>query len=429
MFDFQNQNKAAGAKRSTVFRRFSRNEDGGVATFVAMSLPVILGFIGLGVEVSYWYQAKGRAQSISDYAAYSGGTEAELSPGQYGLHEMVALDTAANFGINPADVTVLSRETSLGTKVDVEVKIELKRLFSKMFDSSDLSTAGKSSAIVEAAGEACLVALDPNGGVVLSGNSSVDIDGCLLASNGTGSKSLEITGSGTLVADCAAVVGDADVKDGSATFSKCLESRTGAQPVFDPYAGVPIPTDTTSGFENCVSTSNSKGKGKNKNNAPLTTGRYCSDVVFSGDVEIEDGAILLLDGVSFENHSHGSITGNNVTIILTNNSVVDLGSQATMNLSAKTTGDYAGLIFVGDAATQDTTHKWNGGADSNLQGAVYLPTDEVEVRGGVETSSTGCLHFIAGSIDMRGNSGLKNNCESAGTKPLVVTGGVRLVER
>jgi len=110
-----------------------------------------------------------------------------------------------------------------------------------------------------------------------------------------------------------------------------------------------------------------------------------------------------------------------------NDAQVFLTSQANMDLTAKTSGDYAGLIFAGDKRTQSTTHRFAGGSDSHLSGAVYLPTDTIDLRGGASVK-VGCLHYIAAEIDARGNSDMSNSCDGVGTKPLVVTGGIRMLK-
>jgi len=314
---------------------------------------------------------------------------------------------------------------SEGIRVDVSLTQPVQRYFSGIFDSSELNVDATATALVESAGEACLLALDPDGdGVQLGGNTDMTMNNCLVASNSEASDGLSVSGSAELTAACAAVVGGASVNESAVSFSECSETREGMSPVTDPYVGVPIPSGGD--FASCATVTTS-GKGKNKTADPLSTGRYCGGLSFSGTMQIEDGATIVIDGGQLRNQGPATLIGDDVTIILKNNATVRLTSQANLDLEAKSTGDHAGLIFIGDAATQSTNHRFAGGSGSSLTGAVYLPTDEVELRGGANMS-TGCLHFIAAEIDARGNSAMSNSCADAGTKPLVVSGGVRMVK-
>jgi len=77
----------------------------------------------------------------------------------------------------------------LGQALRVEVTVDMasKRYFSAMLGSSDdVDISAQSAALVEASGEACLLALDANGnGVELGGNTDVSLSGCLVMSNAT----------------------------------------------------------------------------------------------------------------------------------------------------------------------------------------------------------------------------------------------------
>ncbi|TIU61412.1 MAG: hypothetical protein E5W15_32155, partial [Mesorhizobium sp.] len=52
-------------------RRFCEGKGGNVATIFALTLPVVVGGAGLGVETSYWYYSSLKLQSTADAAAYA----------------------------------------------------------------------------------------------------------------------------------------------------------------------------------------------------------------------------------------------------------------------------------------------------------------------------------------------------------------------
>jgi uncharacterized membrane protein len=65
----------AAISRPRVWRRLWRGECGVVAVAVAVLLPVLIGFAGLGVEVGMWFWIQRQNQSAADAAAISAALE------------------------------------------------------------------------------------------------------------------------------------------------------------------------------------------------------------------------------------------------------------------------------------------------------------------------------------------------------------------
>lgn len=111
-----------------------------------------------------------------------------------------------------------------------------------------------------------------------------------------------------------------------------------------------------------------------------------------------------------------------------------INGNNTLDLSAPTTGPYAGIVLYGDRNTQDSNATWNlgGNADISLTGVAYLPTLNVEYGGGAGNNSTECSQLIARTVRFRGNSGFNTNCEGTGVREITSAGGafttVQLVE-
>src|SRR5450756_2748285 len=54
-----------------ILRRLCDNERGTITILAAASLPLLLGFSALGVDVSVWLKAKNSVQGVADAAAVS----------------------------------------------------------------------------------------------------------------------------------------------------------------------------------------------------------------------------------------------------------------------------------------------------------------------------------------------------------------------
>ena len=126
-----------------------------------------------------------------------------------------------------------------------------------------------------------------------------------------------------------------------------------------------------------------------------------------------------------------------VTIILTSSgSAADIGNvdiaagaNVTLRAPSGATAEYRGLLFYQDRRAPlgaTNSNKFNGGANMNLHGAVYVPQQGVQFSG--NNSATTCTQIVARTVTFIGNSMISNTgCQAAGVAPVTVT-QARLVE-
>jgi len=81
-----------------IWARFSRDRRGAVAVAVAILLPVLIGFAGIGIEVGLWFAVQRQNQSAADAAALSAALEYAAQIEQPGIttNPTAAATTAAN---------------------------------------------------------------------------------------------------------------------------------------------------------------------------------------------------------------------------------------------------------------------------------------------------------------------------------------------
>ena len=90
----------AAISHPRVWWRLWRDERGVVAIAVAILLPVLIGFAGLGVEVGMWFAVQRQNQSAADAAAISAGLEYAAQIQRGVRTDSVAATTAATTAAN-----------------------------------------------------------------------------------------------------------------------------------------------------------------------------------------------------------------------------------------------------------------------------------------------------------------------------------------
>jgi hypothetical protein len=140
--------------------------------------------------------------------------------------------------------------------------------------------------------------------------------------------------------------------------------------------------------------------------------RFCSGLDIKGQVTFMPG-LYIIEGGPFDfnggnrlDTSAASVNGAGVTFYLRSTSSLQLNGNVLLNLSAPTSGPYAGILFFGARNATSVTHKVNGTPGTTLQGAIYAPASLVEFAGN-STTSNGCTQVVARLVTLTGNSNPK----------------------
>jgi hypothetical protein len=90
-----------------------------------------------------------------------------------------------------------------------------------------------------------------------------------------------------------------------------------------------------------------------------------------------------------------------------------INGGATLNLSAPTSGEYAGILFYRDDRSEGDNFTINGSSSSSLEGRFYFPNDHLTFSGAAGMN-TECIQIVADSIELTGNSLIQNDCPESG---------------
>ena len=442
-----------------VLAGLARDRRGALAVMLALMLPVMLGFVGLGVEVGFWYQARRDLQSAADAAAIGGAYDVKDGSSSVTIQTTATTEATRNGLDTGAGETIAvnyqypasGSYTADGNAVEVLLTQPITLMFSKVVAAfygggtvgTSVTVNVRAVATLATIGEACVLSLDSTGSsAAVGGNGDLTLDDCQIASNSEDSDAIASTGSGSLTADCAYTAGG--VADTSQmTYDAGCALQTNASPLPDPYLTLTAPGGTCaagyeSGYTHNVATSVLIGH-------PVGSPDYVNPFVICGALWIKDGTVTLnpglyvIDGGDLKSNASGNFVGVGVTIVLKNEAQINnFNGSLTVTLSAPAPADGAGvwqgILFYQDrdtssVCTGNNCNTLNGNLSSTFQGAVYFPNQELNVLGGNTTASS-CLQIVTLRVSFSGNSNVNvdgSACAAAGV-PSIDIQAVRLVE-
>ena len=240
------------------------------------------------------------------------------------------------------------------------------------------------------------------GALTLSGNASIalaKISGSVLVDSASTS-AISAGGNASITASSIRVVGKVQ-KSGNATFSPA--PTTGVLSIPDPLAGLPSP-----GTINVTSHGSEVLSGNSA--ATIDPGLY-SQITVSGNAKLTlNGGTYIIEGGGLTVSGNASVTGTGVTIYNAGSNYpnsggnfggITLSGNGTFNMSAPTTGTYAGiLIFQSRQNTRALS--FSGNAMLGMTGTIYAPSALLSMSGNAQLQNP----LIVDMLNLSGNVGL-----------------------
>jgi Flp pilus assembly protein TadG len=155
--------------------------------------------------------------------------------------------------------------------------------------------------------------------------------------------------------------------------------------------------------------------------AVLQPGTY-TDMTIRCDTVFRPG-VYVLSGGNLEIHGQYDVTGTGVMFVLKDGAGIVINGGSSVNLTAMTVAELqtAGLsyddaielegmlIFEDRDSPGNTGNKLNGNANTVLNGSVYLPVSNLDIRGSAGVTSQ-CLLLVASTITISGNVEMTSFC-------------------
>jgi Flp pilus assembly protein TadG len=392
--------------------RFMRDRSGAYGVMFGLMAPFFIAALALGSETGSWYSTQLAMQGAADSAAISAAVG--LNAGNTNL-TLQADATAASYKfVNGASGTTVSvnqpplsgpNVTTPGA-IEVIIKQPQKNLFSSLFLKSPVVIQGRAVAVA-ASSIPCVLALSQTPlvslvtGIAAVVLANVLADKCTVADNSPGLLALTTDLLSSITAQKVNVVGSSVSLLGTVTPTPV----TGAPATPDPFKGTTVPSISSCDHTNLVITGP----------ATLSPGVYCGGLTVNGggNATLSPGTYYmdvgrgLLGGSGFSVLLGGTVTGTEVTIVQTSSTLINLPGLSllgTVNLTAPSSGPYAGLVIFDDlpallGVLPGPNLAFALSPSVNLIGTIYAPHSVVSyaVNGG--TTHTGqCTRLIADTI-------------------------------
>ena len=398
-----------------------RARRGSVTTVVAAAAPVLIGFMGMAIDTTYWETAKVRMQGSADMAAVAAGRA--YKAGANFTTEAVAVLAANGYANGTSNISVsISQPPPSGTyagnphAIQVSVTQAQRSFFSNVLGVSPPTLTTKSVVAPPSAagGGACVIALGTSGETVtVNGSNLVDTQFCNFYNNSVSSGGTRLVGGGTIKVRSAYLSGN---WTGSGSFVTMNAMHMNASPVADPYADRGLPAVPT----RCDANNTTLSASANYAAKPDGFFVFCRGLkLVANDKTLNLGpGIYVIDGDQFTINAGWTINASNATIYLTKVAAsgyaeLKVNGQQVFNLTAPTTGPTRGIaVMMHPSAPAANTVSFGGGSTMNITGALYTPSTQITVSG--NNGSSACTQVVAHSVVLNGNNTFKHDCAGIG---------------
>jgi Flp pilus assembly protein TadG len=432
------------------------DQRGTIAVMMGFLLPVLIGGVGVGFEVSNWYMRARAMQNAADAAAIAAasnnssnyGVEAKAVAAKYGFVDgsnNVTVTPDASNALCPAGLNISPPQQCYKVTITSLVPLYLAQVVGYTGDTTVNGTNGKtlSSAAIATPPiikqPVCLLGLDPNNQAIkTNGSPNANFSGCTVMSD-----SAAACNGSNLQAFMGIAVG---VNGGGAGCGNIQLSDQ--QPMPDPFSQMATNIPSDLGCKNSWPQEKKKGGamsgGTVWNSTPTITNNQivvCGDLRLSGNVTINapQPTVLYIE--------NGKLDLNNLTLTTTNVTIVFTGKNndpgannyghyptdsnggglGVLDMKAPTTGNFPGMsIYQNPALTSgDLGLTYSGNSPEwKISGFVYTPNADVTLSGAIDQATNGaqCFSMVAKDVTINGTGSIyaqtpdASACTAAGYK-------------
>jgi Flp pilus assembly protein TadG len=431
------------------------DQRGTVAVMMGFLLPILVGGMGLGFEISNWYSQSRAMQNAADSAAISAAANAGSN------YDVEAKAVAAQYGFvdGSKNVTVTASNTATcpaggNTCYSVTISSVVPLYLSQVVGyTGDTKLNGASIKTLTSAS------------IAQQGNKQQPI--CLLALGKTGTALRSNGGPNTNFTGCTVMSDSAATCNGSnlqATYGLAAGSNSGCG--ITQYSNIPAVSDPYASYASNIPSQNTLANASHCNNSYPQESKHgqtwsggtawsagtktltgsasvagntliCGDLRLTGNVTIDApaGAVLYIQNglLDLQGYKLSTNSGSAVSIVFTgtnsddyNHTLTDNsgGSSGVLDIEAPKTGPFPGMALYQDPnLTTNVDISYAGNSPTwDITGLTYFPNASVTLSGAINKSAYGavCMVMVAKDITINGTGSIYaqtpdgSGCKDAG---------------
>ena len=400
-------------------------------TTVIMTLflaTFLMGFIAIGIDVQSLFAARRQVQAAADAAAVAAAEEYPDPNGEQTAASAVAKlngfdDTAT---INPAYVHVVGTPQS-GTYsgsssfIEVQVSKAIPTFFSALVTRKSTVTVSARAVAAKGQTSPSCICLEGTTGTDLnmSNGTSLNLTGCGVMVNSTSSNAVTMAGSSKITSlslgiassswTASANVGNAaSISPSTKVITGVTTSCAPPMPIPPAFNAAQCTADPLTHYGNGGSSYNVGPGGDYTTTQSGGVACYNSLIVGSNSdtVNLNNGIYVINGGTLEFQNGHANTTntgGNSVLFYLTNGAKMVIDQGANPNLTASTTGPYAGIVVYQDPANSSAM-TMSGGSNTSFNGSILAPSSDITLSNGSGTNLS--ADMVAKTLTMTGSGDL-----------------------
>jgi Flp pilus assembly protein TadG len=346
-------------------------QQGSVTVALGVALPMLIVGGGVAIDMSKFYNARTLAQSAADSAALATVHEAALA----GVKDQRMTQTASAYARSAlgelgqaARIAVSASPQDATLKVDITLPVQ--SYFGHVTGLPGTDVAVTATARLMGNAKICLLALETvkDKTMELAKNAKIRAPNCSAFINSPKPKGLSVKESARLVAKSICTAGG---YEGSSINFEPMP-RVDCPVVPDPLASRPPPPAGACDYTDKIE--------EKSGTIVLRPGVYCGGLKIGKDAVAKlDPGIYVIRGSKLVVDGKASIEGNEVGFFLQGDDAqFEFTKDATVSLTAPTTGPMAGLLFYEDRnASPKSKHKILSNNAHTLLGTIYLPRGQL----------------------------------------------------
>ena len=409
-----------------------RCEAGNTSVVFALAMIPLVMVVSMAVDYANSVRIRTELQAAVDAGVLAAATA--IANGQDDKSKRVVAQET--FFANLSEATANKFDTAPVTTVDlpsrqVSMIVEARNtaMMSRLL-ANYVDFRVRASAVVDDGDPICLMTLDRSAKNAFSINGTADIvaEDCAAHVNSNHSEALRQVGNATATAVSFCVRGGYTGANFSPTPQANCRFETDPLDSYVRQAWAGVQTSVCD-YQSGDMFSNGGGSGET---VLLREGVYCGDLnIRSGDVAIlqtgrdgvyvfVDGGISIRGGGTLRNYvlsgdgvtpDAGESFPSETTILFTGQSpgVLEVNGGGNLEVRAGSEGDFAGIAIATEPGTEAVRpHLISGGGRVNVTGIIYLPEQELSIRGnGIIGDLASQFAIMANTIDVRGSGRLE----------------------